>query len=364
MSSDGPIVIAAGGTGGHLFPAQALAAELVSRGHTVELMTDSRVNRFADNFPARSIHEISSATFGLRAPLRIPGALLQLARGVLQARRLLKASGARAIVGFGGYPTLPPLLAARSLRLPTCTHEQNAVMGRVNRLLAARVTAIAGSFDNPRHLPESAKCKFVLTGNPVRPVVKAVLAAPYPPKGGGRGLRLLAFGGSQGARVMSDIVPEAIALLDKGCVHSVVQQAREEDLARVSQRYETAGVTAEVAPFFADLPQRIADADLVIGRAGASTISELAVIGRPGILVPLPHSLDQDQLENARRFAGDGAGWLMVQSEFTPQNLAELVARLAAGPDERAAAADAARRFAIADAEVRLADLVERIVDA
>jgi UDP-N-acetylglucosamine--N-acetylmuramyl-(pentapeptide) pyrophosphoryl-undecaprenol N-acetylglucosamine transferase len=361
---NGPIVIAAGGTGGHLFPAQALAQELVSRGHVVDLMTDERVNRFADDFPARTVHEIASATFGLAAPARIPGALAHLTVGYFQARRLLRRDRARAVVGFGGYPTLPPLLAARSLGLPTCVHEQNAVMGRVNRFLARRASVIAGSFDAPRHLPREAAARFTLTGNPVRPMVKALRASPFDAAAAAQGLRLLVFGGSQGARVMSDIVPEAVALLADRSGLAIVQQAREEDAERVRARYRELGVAAEVEPFFRDLPQRIADCHLVVGRAGASTISELAVIGRPGILVPLPHSLDQDQLENATRMAAAGGAWVMEQDGFTAQALADAIAGLQRAPERLAAAASAAAGFALADAETRLAELVERLISA
>jgi UDP-N-acetylglucosamine--N-acetylmuramyl-(pentapeptide) pyrophosphoryl-undecaprenol N-acetylglucosamine transferase len=361
---NGSIAVAAGGTGGHLFPAQALAQELVARGHVVDLLTDSRVNRFADDFPVRRIHEIASATFSARQPHKIPLALFRLASGYMKAKRELRRGDARIVVGFGGYPTLPPLLAGKALGLATCVHEQNAVMGRVNRFLAKRVSAIAGTFEAPLHLPPEAADKFTLTGNPVRPAVKALQASPYDHGGPDVPLRLLVFGGSQGARVMSDVVPEAIELLLAPTGVSIVQQARPEDLERVSARYDELGVKAEVAPFFADLPQRIADAHLVVGRAGASTISELAVIGRPGLLVPLPHALDNDQLENARRFVGAGGGWLVLQSEFTPNALAALVADLRQNRRKLAMAAAAALKFATADAEIQLADLVERLMSA
>jgi len=361
MAPSGPIVIAAGGTGGHLFPAQALAEELAARGHAIELMTDARVNRFAADFPARAIHEIPAATFGLGQPARIPGALWRLSRGFMKARAQLKVSGAIAVVGFGGYPTLPPLFAARTLALPTCIHEQNAVMGRVNRLLARRVTVVAGSFDAPRHLPHSARDAFVLTGNPVRPKVKVHRKADYTRRDGAP-LRVLVVGGSQGARILSDVVPDAIGLLPSHKMPAIVQQCRKEDMQRVAARYSDLGVAADLAPFFTDLPERMAKCDLVIARAGASTVFEVAVIGRPAILIPLAHALDQDQLENAKRFVDHGAGWVIEERDFTAASLCERIAHLIANGTELDAAAAAAATFGEADAEKKLADAVERMI--
>lgn len=362
--SRGPIVVAAGGTGGHLFPAQALAQELVGRGHKIHLMTDERVNRYADAFPAEKIHEIRSATFGLRKPLRILPGLWSLYRGYTAAKTIMSSIEATAVVGFGGYPTLPPLAAAVSLGLPTCIHEQNAVVGRANRILAPKVSAIAGTFDAPKRLAEDQLGKFHLTGNPVRERAKQYAGAPYAPLEPGGPFRMVVFGGSQGARVMSEVVPHAVAEMTAREGIEIVQQCREEDLEGVRSIYHELKVQAEVAPFFDDLPRRISEAHLVVSRAGASTVGELAVIGRPGILVPLPHSLDQDQRENALRFEDAGGGWLMDQSGFTPENLAKKLDDIRSDPAGLAKKAAGALSFGRPDAETALADLVEGLIAA
>lgn len=362
VSDTRPIFVAAGGTGGHLFPAQALAQELVSRGHTVHLMTDQRVNRHMEAFPAEAVHEIPSATFGLRKPWRIPFALAKLYAGYRKARTILRSRNAAAVVGFGGYPSLPPIAAAVRLGVASCIHEQNAVLGRANRLFASRVDAIAGSFPQPKFLDPSCEARFTVTGNPVRQNAKRFAGQTYDAPKAGEPLRLVVFGGSQGARVMSEVVPDAVRLLGEGHALEVVQQSRPEDLDRVRQVYADLKVPAVVESFFDDLPKRIAEAHLVICRAGASTIGELSVIGRPAILVPLPHSLDQDQRENALRFVNAGGGWLMDQSEFTPTGLAEKIAAIAGDADALSVHADAALAFGLPDAEARLADLVEQII--
>ena len=362
MASGRPIMIAAGGTGGHLFPAHALADELASRGHTIHLMTDRRVDRHAEGFPAEAMHEVPSATLSPRRPLALLPSMLKLYRGYRKARAIMVQRNALAVVGFGGYPTLPPLVAAVRLGLPTCIHEQNSVLGRANRVLASRVHMIAGSFPDPKHLDEAHAGKFKLTGNPVRQNAKRFAATPYKPPGEGEPLRLLVFGGSQGARVMSDIVPEAVrAWTGRGAL-SIVQQCREEDLERVRAVYAELKVAAEVSPFFNDLPEKIAASHLVISRAGASTIGELTVIGRPSILVPLPHSLDQDQRENALRLVNAGGGCLVDQSEFTPDRLAAMLDDIRSDPQSLAVRAEAALAFGLPDAESALADVVEEII--
>lgn len=355
-------MIAAGGTGGHLFPAQALADELVSRGHVIHLMTDRRVDRHAEAFPAEAMHEVPSATLSPRKPLALLPSLLKLIRGYRKARSIMVQRNAVAAVGFGGYPTLPPLMAAVRLGIPTCIHEQNSVLGRANRVLAPRVRMIAGSFPSPKYLDETHAAKFRLTGNPVRRNAKQLAAAPYSPPVGGEPFRLLVFGGSQGARVMSEIVPEAVrAWTGRGAL-SIVQQCREEDLEAVRAIYDGLGIQAEVSPFFNDLPARIAAAHLVISRAGASTIGELTVIGRPAVLVPLPHSLDQDQRENALRLVNAGGGWLVDQSDFTPDQLARMLDEIRNDPQSLAVRAEAALAFGQPDAESALADAVEEII--
>ena len=355
-------MIAAGGTGGHLFPAQALADELAARGHVIHLMTDRRVDRHAEAFPAEAVHEVPSATLSPRKPLALLPSMLKLIRGYRKARSIMVQRNALAAVGFGGYPTLPPLVAAVRLGLPTCIHEQNSVLGRANRLLASRVHMIAGSFANPKHLDEAYADKFRLTGNPVRLNAKRHAASAYVPPQDGAPFRLVVFGGSQGARVMSEIVPEAVRAWSGRGTLSIVQQCREEDLDAVRAVYAELGIEAEVSPFFKDLPAKMSSAHLVICRAGASTIGELSVIGRPAIMVPLPHSLDQDQRENALRLVNAGGGWLIDQTEFTPDGLAAVLDDIRKDPQSLANRAEAALAFGQPEAESALADAVEEII--
>jgi len=362
VSEQQPILVAAGGTGGHLFPAEALSKVLVARGLPVELMTDSRATKYGADFPARATHVVASATPSEGSALRRLAALASLTRGTLAARSLLQRIRPSVVIGFGGYPTVPPVLAAWSLGIPTILHEQNAVMGRANRFLAARVTAVAKGFERLDGIGAAIAAKTVLTGNPVRPAVLAAAAAPYIEAPDGR-LRLLVTGGSQGARVFSDIVPQAFALLPDASRKRfvIVQQARPEDEARVREAYAGLGMEADVKSFFTDLPARIAGADLVIGRAGASTVSELAVIGRPSILVPFPFALDQDQAANAAHLAATGAALVIKQKDFSADWLAGRLAEMEADRAGLAANAKAARAAGIPDAAEKLADLVLRI---
>jgi UDP-N-acetylglucosamine--N-acetylmuramyl-(pentapeptide) pyrophosphoryl-undecaprenol N-acetylglucosamine transferase len=356
------VLLAAGGTGGHLFPAEALAEALRNRGMSVDLATDERAERYGKRFPAREIHIIASATVRGRDPVSLARTAAMLGFGGLQAWRLLGRIRPSAVVGFGGYPTVPPLLAATLRKVPTLIHEQNAVMGRANRLLAPRVTAIATSFAGVLDREPTLAAKATRTGNPVRPAVIAA-AAPYAPPDPTGAFRLVAFGGSQGARIMADIVPPAIERLEPHLQMrlSVVQQAREEDAARVKETYARAKVAAEVAPFFTDLPARIASSHLVVSRAGASTVAELAVIGRPAILVPLPHALDQDQSANAGVLEQSGGAIRLRQDDFTPDRLAAEISTLASAPQKLVAMAAAARSQGAPDAAERLADLVIKV---
>ncbi|WP_018265009.1 undecaprenyldiphospho-muramoylpentapeptide beta-N-acetylglucosaminyltransferase [Methylosinus sp. LW4] len=353
-----PVLLAAGGTGGHLFPAEALAHALRARGLEVELVTDERALRYGGEFPARAMHTIASATPRGGSALAKAKAIATLGVGALQALLLLRRIRPLAVVGFGGYPSVPPLFAASLLRIPTVLHEANAVMGRANSFLAGRVDSVASGFPLAGVSDALAK-KIVVIGNPLRPAALAAAATPYPGFEDGK-LRLLVTGGSQGARVMSDIAPAALESLPKELRERIelTQQAREEDLARVTMAYARAGIVAQIAPFFADLPERIAGAHLVIARAGASTVTELAAIGRPSILVPLPHALDQDQAANAAVLAKSGAAEVVRQADFTPQWLAERIAALAADSGELQRRAQAAKSVGVTDAAERLADLV------
>jgi UDP-N-acetylglucosamine--N-acetylmuramyl-(pentapeptide) pyrophosphoryl-undecaprenol N-acetylglucosamine transferase len=355
------VLLAAGGTGGHLFPAEALAHVLAKRGLALELATDHRAAHF--KFPARDVHLIPSATVRGRSPLALARTASLLALGTLKAWSLIGRIRPAVVVGFGGYPTVPPLLAAALRGVPTILHEQNGVMGRANRMLAKRVTKIATGFPALKNVDANLQAKIAFTGNPVRPQVVEAAAIPYAVPQAGGPLHLLVFGGSQGARVMSEIVPPAIALLNPEVRArlSVVQQARAEDLEAVRGTYAQLGVTAECAPFFSDLPQRIAAAHLIVSRSGASTVAELSAIGRPGILVPLPHALDQDQLANAGMLEQAGGAICIVQRDFTPERLAAEIARLAGDPTRLAAMAAAAKSAGTLDAAERLSDLVVQV---
>ena len=329
------------------------------RGVVVELATDERALRYGADFPARAIHAVPSATPTGAGVLSKARAALVLARGVLVARALVKKIAPLAVIGFGGYPTVPPLLAASWLGLPTLLHEQNAVMGRANRFLARRVGGIATGFPLLKGVDEKLRAKTHYTGNPVRPAVVTAAATPFPNFADGR-LRVLVTGGSQGARVMADVVPAALALLSESERQRLrlTQQARGEDKLRVAAACARLSFPVEVAEFFPNLPDRIASSHLVIGRAGASTVSELAVIGRASILVPFPHALDQDQAANAAALAANGAAEVVSQSDFTPERLAASLRKAIADPAPLAAAAAAAKAVGVPDAAERLADLV------
>lgn len=358
--SKGVILLAAGGTGGHLFPAEALAHELTARGWEVHLATDDRAERYAGTFPASAIHPIRSATFGSKNPVALARTFWRIWQGVRQASAVIAQIKPKAVVGFGGYPTLPPLYAATRRNVPTLIHEQNAVMGRANKALARRVTAVAGGFLKAAG-PNAAK--IVEVGNPVRPAVLALQGAAYDQPRDEAPVRLLVFGGSQGARFFSDMVPEAIANLPDAVRSRIVltQQARAEDQARVKARYAERNVEADVEPFFSDLPQRMANAHLVLSRGGASTVLELSVIGRPSILVPLPHALDDDQGHNAQLLVNAGAALLRRQPTIDADNLAGDIAALVGDPDRLAAMAAGARTVARTNAAELLADLTEAI---
>jgi UDP-N-acetylglucosamine--N-acetylmuramyl-(pentapeptide) pyrophosphoryl-undecaprenol N-acetylglucosamine transferase len=354
-------LLAAGGTGGHLFPAQALALELKARGWRIHLATDHRVATYGQDFPAEETHLITSATL-TRAPVALATGLVRLGWGLFDAWLLLGRLKPAVVVGFGGYPTLPPMLAAAWRGVPTIIHEQNAVIGRANGFLASRVTAIATSQGDVRGT-ESVRGKLVQTGNPVRPAVLAAAQTPYHVPTAKGEFRLVVFGGSQGARFMSDLVPPAVMLLPETLRSRlrIVQQCRAEDMMRVKAAYAELGVQAYLASFFHDLPQRIADGQLVVCRSGASTTAELTVIGRPAIMVPLPGALDQDQRANATVLAAAGGGWMVEQKEMTPERLAADLASLMSEPARLSAVAQAAKSAGRPDAVARLADVVERV---
>jgi UDP-N-acetylglucosamine--N-acetylmuramyl-(pentapeptide) pyrophosphoryl-undecaprenol N-acetylglucosamine transferase len=354
------VLLAAGGTGGHLFPAEALAEALGRRGVAVDLATDARAERYGGKFPARQIHIIPSDTVRSRNPLALIRTGAILGTGMVKAFALLGRIKPAAVVGFGGYPTIPPVLAATLRGVSTVIHEQNAVMGRANRLLAPRVSAIATSFAGVLDADPALAGKGTRTGNPVRPAVITAAANSYAAADSTGAFHLVVFGGSQGARIMADIVPAAVERLEPHLQMRIriVQQARDEDLSRVRETYARLKVNAEVAPFFADLPARLAASHLVVARAGASTVAELAVLGRPAILVPLPHALDQDQMANAGVLEKAGGAIRLPQDEFTPDRLAAEITELATTPARLVTMAAAARAHGNSDSADRLADLV------
>jgi UDP-N-acetylglucosamine--N-acetylmuramyl-(pentapeptide) pyrophosphoryl-undecaprenol N-acetylglucosamine transferase len=355
-------VLIAGGTGGHLFPAMALAQELIRRGHNVELMTDHRVESYGADFPARNIHIVPAATPSGANPIKLIGAGLTIIRGIGAAWDALRKVRPDAVIGFGGYPTFPPFIAANLLGIPGVLHEQNAVMGRANRALARFADVLAMSFPVTR-FAESQKLEKIVTGNPVRDRVRPLAGKPYPALTKTGSIRLVVTGGSQGARALSDIVPAAIALLPDALRHrlQILQQARAEDIERVAESYRQSRTSVELASFIADLPERIADAHLVIGRAGASTVTELCVIGRPAILIPLPGALDSDQKYNAFFMEEGGGGWVAEQATLSPQSLATRLEELLTDPDRLSRAAAAAAALGQPRAVEKLADIAERL---
>jgi UDP-N-acetylglucosamine--N-acetylmuramyl-(pentapeptide) pyrophosphoryl-undecaprenol N-acetylglucosamine transferase len=356
-------VLTAGGTGGHLFPAFALAQELGRRGYEIDLITDMRGHKYGSDFPARQSWRVPAATIAGKNPLSLTKTALKLGAGVIKARSILQRLAPRAIVGFGGYPTFPPIIAAASLGVPAILHEQNAVMGRANRILARKVRALALSFARTKHVEGELAAKSVHTGNPVRDMVIEAARIEYPPLDKEGPFRLLVFGGSQGARYFSDIVPPAIALLPAELQERlrIVQQCRPEDMERVRAAYDAAGAKHEISDFFANLPELIARSHLVIARSGASTIAELAVIGRPSLLVPLPHALDNDQLLNAASLSDAGGAILREQKDLDAKSLADDLTKLMSEPAMLIEAAANARSAGRPEAVELLADLVEKV---
>ena len=359
------VMIAAGGTGGHLFPAFALTEELKRRGYEVDLVTDERADQYDIDFPGRNVHQVPSATMRGRSPTALAKLVVTLLKGISRARALLKETNPSVIIGFGGYPTVPPLLAARLAGIPSIIHDANAVMGRANRLLARFASIIAVTFEKTKYLKRGNQSKTRLVGMPVRDAVLEAVT-PYQSRSGADAFLLLVFGGSQGARVFADIVPDALAGLPQAyrARLKLVQQVREEDMQRVSAAYTQAGINAELATFFSDLPKRMANAHLVIGRSGASTVAELTVLGRPAILVPLPHAIDNDQLENATRLQEVGGAWCIQQAKFTPERLRNEIMHLADSPEVLTRAAKAALGLGEPRAVARLADVIEELARA
>jgi UDP-N-acetylglucosamine--N-acetylmuramyl-(pentapeptide) pyrophosphoryl-undecaprenol N-acetylglucosamine transferase len=362
MSASSAIVLAAGGTGGHVFPAEALAEELRSRGHRVILITDKRGNDYKGILASLERYAVRAGTFGRGFASKMT-ASADIFIGMIQARRLLVRLRPQVVVGFGGYPSFPTVMAAGWLGIPAVIHEQNSVLGRANRLLVKRIDAIATTFPQTRFIGDEYISKVVLTGNPVRSAIRALHDVPYPELSQDGTIRILVTGGSQGAAIFSQIIPAAIAALP-GALRSRIridQQCRERDLEATRAAYAQMNISADLSAFFTDIPARLASAHLVIARAGASTIAELAVAGRPSILVPLPTSMDNHQYYNANALEELGAGWMMPQEGFTAAALSTRIEAFLSLPESLARAAACAHKAGKVNAARDLAALVLRV---
>lgn len=357
-----PILLATGGTGGHVFPARALAEALLARGHRVGLVTDRRGTAFETESGRLEVHRIRAAGIAGRGLIAKARAIGELVLGYVEARRLIRSLEPAVVVGFGGYASVPTVLAASTRGVPVVLHEQNAVLGRANRLLAPRADAIAVSFAEVQKVRAGDRRKLVLTGNPVREAIRAVRAVVQPPLAGDAPIPLLVTGGSQGASVFAELIPAAVALLpaDLRARLRLSQQAREIEFEQVVAAYRDLGVEAEVRRFFEDMPARLAEARLLICRSGASTVAENTVAGRPALLVPYPHAIDDHQAANARAVATAGGARVLRQAALDAGKLAECLTGLLSDPAGLSSMAAAARSVGVPDAVDRLAELVER----
>lgn len=360
------IVLAAGGTGGHMFPAEALATELLRRGCRVDLITDERGQGFGNRLSEVNVHHVAAGGVAGKGLVPKVKNLARLALGYLQCRKLIKQLDPIVTVGFGGYPSVPPLLAAQQRESRTVLHEQNAVAGRANRFLMKRASKVALSFDKVRFFEELGGDKLIVTGNPVRPAISALANQAYRAPRGFEPVNLLIFGGSLGARSFSRHIPAGVALISPELRSrlKIVQQCRAEDLSDVAAAYKATGIEVELKSFFDDMPQRLATAHLIVSRAGASTVTELTAAGRPSLMIPLPNSIDDHQLANARALEGPGAGWVLTESAMSPASIAERLTTILSHPDRLDLAAAAAKKLGRRDAAERLADVVMSLVPA
>lgn len=357
------IVLAAGGTGGHMFPAFALSEELIERGHKITLITDKRGLKYRKLFEGVKIYEVNGATFSGKGLLGKIAAIPKIIGSIFEAKSLLKMLKPGTVIGFGGYPSFPTIRAARSLKIPTCLHEQNAVLGKVNRMMAKSVDAVALSFEDTQKTKWDKYNFVAVTGNPVRKEVVDIGDLYYPTLGDDRIFRILVIGGSQGAKIFSEVVPQAISTLPRASQRrlQVTQQCREEDIEAVRELYADTKIAVELTTFIDDLPNCMRWSHLVIGRAGASTIAELTTAGRPAILVPYPHATDDHQTANARELAANGGAWLYQNNQFNAKELAKTLQRMARHPNEVWLAAEESRKIGKPYATKDLADIVERL---
>lgn len=343
-----------------MFPAQALAEVMLQRGWRVKLSTDARGARYTGGFPhSVEIEQLSSATFargGFLAKLMVPFRILG---GITSATFRMMRNKPDVVVGFGGYPSIPALGAAWVLRKPRMVHEQNGVLGRVNKIFSKHVDIVAcGTW--PTDLP--AGIEGVYVGNPVRASVLERAGAGYIPPGD-YPMSILVIGGSQGAHILSDVVPPAIAALPTDLLRNirVSHQARDEDDARVANYYAEQGIDAEVEPFFRDVPRRMTEAQLVISRAGASSVADISVIGRPSILIPYAAATGDHQSSNARGLTDAGAAILIPESALEVDTLTKQIAIVLTNPQGATKMSEAALTCAMPDAPQNLADMVEKL---
>lgn len=361
--SGGLIILSAGGTGGHVMPAQALARDLLARGYKVEIITDPRGMKYAEGFEGAPIHEIRAGTLGAGLKGKIKGAF-DLGLGILQAQRLINRLKPAVVVGFGGYPSFPAVYVAQKMKIPTVLHEQNAIIGKANAMLAPKAVRIASSTPDLRGLAPSEQIHTVFTGNPVRSDIAALFTKPYPKLDVDGTLRILVMGGSLGASVLSKALPEALTRLpaDQRARLHVVQQCREEDLEETREKYEAAGIAAELKTFFEDVAEQLEQCHLVIARSGASTVAEVSAAGRPAIFVPYPHHKDQQQKMNADVIGDAGGGWVMTEDGFTPEAVLARIETFLQNPEILFRAAEKARSCGRPDAALKLGNLVTAIM--
>lgn len=355
-------VLAAGGTGGHMVPAHALAAELGARGHAVMVITDARGAKIPGLFDKIPVHVLPAGRLG-GGPIGWLKAGLSVIAGRSEAKAIYRDHPPQAVLGFGGYPAFPALLAASAMGIPAVLHEQNAVMGRVNRMLAGRATAIGTAYPQIERLKPRYQDKVVLVGNPVRFEIAKIGEMPFPPFDDTAPLKILVTGGSQGASILGRVVPSGLGLLEPSLRRrlQVVQQCRPEDIEQIRARYSELGIPAELMTYIMDMPEKLADAHLVIGRAGASTIAELTAAGRPAILIPYAAATDDHQTANAREMTEAGGARTIPESEFTPDTLARQIEAIAVDPEALANAAGRSLSVGRPHAARDLADLVERV---
>ena len=364
MNSGIHIMLTAGGTGGHIFPAIAVAEELITRRYTISLITDKRGADLGLNLKNMPVHRVNASNMRGGLLTKING-VISISAGIIQAQRLFRQFRSKFVIGFGGYPTMPTIFAAAILRLPYIIHEQNAVIGRANRLVAKRASRIATSFTQTIGLDPKLEGRIINTGNPVRCAFTDIRGQGYPKlQNENERLRILILGGSQGAKIFSEVIPRAFITMPEKLRQRfyVTQQCRSEDIKSVQDQYRQAGVLVELKTFFNNVPQLMGAAHIVITRSGASTVAELAEAGRPAILVPYPNATDDHQTVNARSVEAAGAGWLIPNDDFTPETVKNHLERLIKTPEIAETAADAARLLGGDNAAAQVVDEIEKVL--